>query len=169
VTDPVVTTDAIVPIDAQGPRLASVGVIAGVAGGAAMVPLGLLVRALGAPVNVYGELLLARLTGQVQPLGLFVEHALVSIALAGPLVLVIWRLRMRSAYLVGLAYGAMAWALVNATILPVVFGRPTAWQLDISESWGSLAVHLVYGLVTAAVASRLLARATVDPTPRGSH
>ncbi len=157
-TDPVVTTGAFVPIDAPGVRLTSVAVTVGVAGGAAMVPVGLLIRSLGAPVNVYGELLLAWLVGQVEPFGLFVEHLLVSIALAGPLTLVIWRSRGRSAYLVGWAYGAMAWALVNATILPVVFGRPTAWQLDIEESWGSLAVHVVYGVVTAAVASRLLAR-----------
>jgi uncharacterized membrane protein YagU involved in acid resistance len=156
--DPVVTTVAAAPHDARM-RLATVAVAAGVAGGAAMVPVGLLIRSLGAPVNVYGELLLAWLFGQVQPFVLFVEHLLVSVALAGPLVLVIWRSGMRSAYLAGLAYGAMAWAVVNATVLPLLFGRATAWQLGIEETWGSLTVHLAYGVVTAAVASRMLARA----------
>lgn len=137
-------------------RWVRVVTLAGLAGGLAMAPVGLVLRSSGQPVNVYGELLMMEFLGTLSPIALAVEHALVSIAMALPLVILIAVRRMVRVWLVGMAYGVIAWAVVNATLLPVLFGRPTAWQVGLGMTWASLAVHVVFGIVTAAVASRLL-------------
>lgn len=129
--------------------------LVGVAGSLAMVPVGLAAGALGASVNVYGELVLRALTGSAHPLLLAVEHLLIGWATAVPLVVVLQLARHRHAVALGIAYGAGAWLLVNSLALPFAFGQPTPWQVGISAVWGSLLVHLVFGGVAALVSRRL--------------
>lgn len=120
-----------------------------------MLPIGLALRAAGHPVNVYGELVVQTVLGQVYPWALLVEHSLISWSLAWPLV---WLLRYRpqtSSFGLGLAYGAAIWVVVNSLALPAVFGRPTPWQMGWPAIWPSLTVHLVYGVMAALVARRL--------------
>lgn len=54
--------------------------------------------------------------------------------------------------IVGLTYGAAIWVVLNSLMLPVLFGRPTAWRIGWPAIWPSLTVHLVYGVATAAAA-----------------
>jgi hypothetical protein len=130
--------------------LAGLVLRAGVIGGVAMIPVGLLIRHLaGGTVNVYGELLLERLLGAVTAPALLVEHFLVSWVLALPLVLVAARLRGRVLVALGLAYGVAIWAVVNSLALPWVFERSTPWALGWPAIWPSLTVHAVYGLAAA--------------------
>lgn len=119
--------------------------IAGLVAGAAMVPIGVALRAAGRPVNVYGELLVRAVLGSAPPVALAALHIAVSVSLAAPFVLVTHRRRLHPAW--GLAYGVASWALVNATVLPLWFSRPTAWSLGLGAAWPSLLVHAVYGAV----------------------
>lgn len=125
--------------------------LVGVIGGLAMVPFGLAARALGASVNVYGELAVRALTGRLDPLLLAAQHLLVSWVMAVPLVVILRMTRCRHATVVGSAYGAGAWLIVNALALPFTFGQPVPWQIGVSAVWGSLLVHLVFGGVVARV------------------
>lgn len=118
----------------------------------AMVPLGLGLRASGRPVNVYGELLVRSILGTASPVALAALHALVSVALAAPFVLASWHRRFGPLW--GAGYGALSWAVLNATVLPVWFSRPTAWELGLGAAWPSLAVHVVYGLVLGVAVDR---------------
>ena len=130
--------------------------IAGLAGGLAMIPIGLVLRyAFGLQVNAYGELVIVRLVGRLDPLLLAIEHAVVSLAMAAPLVVFLNRVGHRAAVPIGLLYGGSAWLIVNSLVLPAVFGQPTPWQIGPTAIWGSLTVHLVYGLVVALVSRRL--------------
>lgn len=129
--------------------------IAGLAGGLAMIPIGLVLRyALDLQVNAYGELVIVRLVGRLDPLLLAIEHAVVSLAMAAPLVVLLNRIGHRAAVAVGLLYGGSAWVIVNSLALPAVFGQPTPWQIGPSAILGSLTVHLVFGLVVALVSRR---------------
>ena len=137
-------------------RLMARAGIAGVAGGVAMIPVGILLRrVLGYSLNVYGELLLQTLLGRTPAWALAVEHFLISWGMALPLVAVLGHLRRARPFAVGAAYGAVIWLVVNSLALPLAFGRPTPWQLGWPAIWPSLAVHLVYGLAASAVAVRL--------------
>ncbi len=120
--------------------------LAGLAAGFAMIPLGLALRASGQSVNVYGEMALRALVGRSPPGAMLLFHLAVSVALAVPFVALVGS-RPRAGLIAGLLYGALAWALVNGTLLPLVFARPTAWQVGLAPVWGSLAVHLLYGAV----------------------
>ncbi len=138
--------------------------IAGLAGGLAMVPTGLVLRfAFGLSVNVYGELVVLRIAGLLDPLLLAVEHLIVSLAMAAPLVGILHRVGHRAAIAIGLLYGGSAWLVVNSLALPVIFGQPTPWQIGPSAIWGSLLVHLVFGLVVALVSRRLAAAPCPSP------
>ncbi len=127
--------------------------VAGIAGGLAMIPVGLLLRrVLGYSLNVYGELLVHKVLGHVSPWALALEHFLVSWGMALPLVALASR---RGASLgMGALYGAAIWLVVNSLLLPVAFGRTTPWGLGWSAIWPSLAVHVLYGTVAAAAARR---------------
>lgn len=130
-------------------------VIAGLAGGLAMIPIGLVLRfVFGLPVNVYGELVVLRLAGRLDPLLLALEHVVVSLAMAALLVVGLHRIRHRAAVAIGLLYGGSAWLIVNSLALPAAFGQPTPWQIGPSAIWGSLIVHLTFGLVVALVSRR---------------
>lgn len=137
-------------------------VLAGLAGGLAMIPVGLVARGLGASVNVYGELVVQQLLGRLEPIALLVEHLLVSWAMAVPLVAVLRLARHRHAAAIGLTYGAAAWLSVNALALPIVFGRPMPWTIGWSAVWGSWLVHLAFGLAAALVGRRLARRRVAD-------
>ena len=139
-------------------------VIAGLAGGLAMVPIGLVLRfAFGLPVNVYGELVVLRIAGRLDPFLLALEHVAVSLAMAAPLVAILHRVGHRTAIVIGLLYGGLAWLIVNSLALPAIFGQPTPWQIGPSAIWGSLTVHLVFGLVVALVSRRLAAAPRRSP------
>jgi uncharacterized membrane protein YagU involved in acid resistance len=129
--------------------------LSGLAGGVAMIPFGLLLRrVLGYSLNVYGELLVKTLLGSVPPWAMAVEHLLISVAMALPLVVLVGRTARRSPLLLGALYGAAVWLVVNSLLLPAAFGRPTPWRLGWSAIWPSLMVHVIYGTVAAMVAGR---------------
>lgn len=94
-----------------------------------------------------------------------VFHGLVSISLAIPFVAFArWRGGARLA--AGALYGGSSWAVLNATLLPLWFGRPTGWSLGFAAIWPSLVVHLVYGVVLAAVTSRVARTPTLGRESR---
>jgi uncharacterized membrane protein YagU involved in acid resistance len=60
--------------------------------------------------------------------------------------------RQRELLFWGLAYGVLWWFLGPLTLLPVLLGRPVAWDVATARALvPSLLGHLVYGAVTAAV------------------
>lgn len=132
-----------------------------------MIPFGLALRfGVGQRVNVYGELVVETLLGTVPAWALLVQHALVSWLLAVPLALV-WTKIPTPAPVTGLVYGAGAWVVINSVSLPLLFGRPTPWQLGWSAIWPSLTVHLVYG-VAVAVVLRVTTAGAEESCPRAA-
>lgn len=130
--------------------------IAGLAGGLAMIPVGLVLRfMLGQWVNVYGELIVIRIAGRLDSFLLAIEHGAVSVVMAAPLVIALDRLGHRAAAAIGLVYGGSVWLILNSLALPAIFGQPTPWQIGPQAIWGSLIVHLVFGLAAALVSRRL--------------
>ena len=128
-----------------------------------MIPIGLVLRFMfGQSVNVYGELIVIRIAGRLDPLLLAIEHGAVSVAMAAPLVIALDRLGHGTAPVVGLVYGGTAWLVVNSLVLPWIFDQPTPWQVGSQAIWGSLIVHLTFGLAVALV-SRHLARGRRTP------
>ncbi len=160
------TVPAGVPPRAPPARtLAARAALAGLAGGVAMMPFGLVLRrVMGRSLNVYGELLLQMLVGRVTLGGLLVEHLAISVGMAFPLVALFPRLGRVGWTVPGVLYGAGLWLVVNSISLPLLFGRPTPWVLGWATIWPSLTVHVVYGLVAAAVA-RLSSRPPKWPGP----
>ncbi len=135
--------------------------IAGMVGSLAMVPFGILLRATGHRVNVYGELLIQTLLGHPSPVAMFVQHLAIGGASAVPLAFLLRRTRAAPLPL-GLAYGAAMWVAVNSFALPLAFGRATPWQLGWEAIWPSLLVHLVYGIATALFIARGPASLSVE-------
>lgn len=127
----------------------------GLAGGLAMIPVGLVLRFMfGQTVNVC-ELIVIRVAGHLDPVLLAIEHFAVSLAMAAPLVVILDRLGDRAAPAAGLVYGGTSWFVVNTLILPWIFDQPTPWQVGSQAIWGSLIVHLTFGLVVALVSQRV--------------
>lgn len=58
------------------------------------------------------------------------------------------------AALIGLAYGALWWVLGPLLIMPMMLGMPL-FMIDASAGW-SLMGHLIYGVILALVAVRIL-------------
>lgn len=103
---------------------------AGAAGGAAMVPLGIALElGAGHDVNVYGELTVEAVFGRAPGWALLLEHVLISLMLAVPLVFAVDRRGGVPAVAIGLLYGGGAWLVLNSLLLPAVFARPTPWTL----------------------------------------
>lgn len=127
--------------------------LSGLAGGVAMIPVGLLLRALGEEVNVYGELTARLLFDSTSPLALLVVHVGVSVGLAAPLALLAVRARVASPAL-GLAWALAAWVLLNLWALPAAFGRPSAWTGGVEALWPGFVVHAVYGLAAGGALRR---------------
>ena len=135
--------------------VAAQAIRAGTVGGLAMIPVGLAVRyGFGATVNVYGELVVQQILGRAVPWALFLEHFLISWVLAVPVVWLMSRTPTVSITLIGLAYGAAIWTLLNSFTLPLVFSRPTPWAIGWPAIWPSLTVHLVYGVAVSHAVAR---------------
>jgi uncharacterized membrane protein YagU involved in acid resistance len=135
-----------------------------------MVPFAAIFQRLGLRVNEYGRKTLALVVGDVSAplvyLLTFVQHLAISWVVAVPLLLLLGRRsRKRDQVLVGLAYGAMFYVVVNSLALPFAFGDPTPWHLGFAVVYPSLLIHFVYGFTVA-----VLARpgAAAGATPRSS-
>ena len=125
---------------------ASWALVSGTAGSGAMLPFGIVLRRMGYSVNVYGQLMANALFGHPPPWVLVAQHFVIGWSLAlPPLRLFGWLERFPRIF-VGAAYGFIAWLALNSLALPIVFGRPTPWQLGSAAIWPSLLVHLVYGV-----------------------
>ncbi len=83
--------------------------------------------------------------------------------MATPLIGILHPVRHRAAIAIGLLYGGSAWLIVNSLALPAIFGQPTPWQIGPQAIWGSLIVHLVFGLVVSLVSRRLAAAPCPSP------
>ena len=150
-------------------------VASGTAGSLSMYPFGIVLRRhFGYSLNVYGQLVAnalfrllalpagAGISGVAPAWALHVQHFVIGWTLAVPLTLLVERRgaphRLSTRVLVGGAYGAAAWLIVNSLVLPVIFRRPTPWALGFAAIWPSLLVHLVYGVTTALVGMALVGR-----------
>lgn len=136
--------------------IARMSVKGGLVAGIAMMPFGAVLRALGHQVNVYGELMVRSVLGHTPMLAQLVFHIAVSITLAIPFVLVA-RWRGSASVVAGGLYGMLSWAMLNATLLPLWFERPTGWALGFGVTWPSVLVHVVYGVVLGVVLARCVA------------
>lgn len=124
----------------------------GTIAGLAMIPAAAFFRARGLRVNEYGRKTLELLVGEVAPpfdvLLTFVQHLVISWLAALPLLAVLGRIADRPArILVGTAYGAGFYVVMNSLALPISFGDPTPWTLGIETVYPSLTIHLIYGAV----------------------
>ena len=147
--------------------IARVSLEAGLVAGVTMMPFGAALRALGYQVNVYGELMVRALLGSAPMLAQLVLHVVVSITLAIPFVLFA-RWRGGANHIPGAVYGLLAWAAMNATLLPLLFERSTGWALGFRVVWPSLLVHLVYGASLGAVTARRMSRVRAVAEHRAS-
>lgn len=127
--------------------------------GIAMIPFAAVFRARGLRINEYGRRTLALIVGDVSPRVhdalTFVQHLVISWMLAVPLLLLIRGTDdRRRATMLGTAYGAALYVLLNACALPLAFGDPAPWRLGFDVVYPSLVVHLVYGAVLGWLAPR---------------
>ncbi len=130
---------------------------AGTVAGLAMIPFAAAFRARGLRVNEYGRKTLAHLVGDVAPplhfLLTFIQHLVISWLAAVPLLLLLRSIADRRArLLLGAAYGAAFYVILNSMALPFAFGDPTPWQLGFTTIYPSLLIHLVYGFAVALMA-----------------
>lgn len=117
-----------------------------------MMPFGLLFRWLELRVGHYGRELLLILTGPL-PLPVFsglllIQHFVIGWLSTWPLLLamrVVGGANQGVMLLLGLAYGAGYYALLNSWLLPRAFGDPLPWALGTATVLPSLIVHLVFG------------------------
>ena len=126
-------------------------IIAGTAGALAMMPAGLVFRALDMRVGHYGPKFAELYMSAPGPVALFFQHLVLGWISAIPLCL--FSLSKRSlAYtlVLGCAYGALYYVLINSFALPVYFGDSLPWSLGISVVFPSLAIHMIFGAVVAA-------------------
>ncbi len=124
----------------------------GTLAGLAMIPFATLFRAFGLRINEYGRKTLALFVGDVAPplhyAFSFVQHLFISWFVAVPLLWFLGRIDERRArVMIGAAYGAAFYVVVNSWALPRYFGDPTPWALGVAAVCPSLAIHLVYGVV----------------------
>jgi uncharacterized membrane protein YagU involved in acid resistance len=122
-----------------------------------MIRFAALFRAQGLRINEYGRKTLELVVGEVAPplhtLLTFVQHMLISVFAALPLLWLLARVEGRGRRVaVGTLYGAVFYAAFNAWALPLYFGDPTPWALGFDTVYPSLAIHLVYGAVIGLVA-----------------
>lgn len=136
--------------------------LAGTLAGLAMVPFAFAFQRHGLRVNEYGRKVLGLFVGDVSPAVHYTltlaMHLAISWTVAVPLIPLLWRIsRKRDRVLVGLAYGAGFYVVVNSLALPLVFGDPTPWSLGFTVIYPSLFIHLVYGLTIALLVRPILA------------
>lgn len=118
-----------------------------------MVPVGLLLRALGKDVNVYGELTARLLFGSASPLALLAVHAAVSVGLAAPAAYLAAR-KPAASWTIGFVWAVGAWLVLNVLLLPSIFDRPSAWTGGWPALWPGFVVHAAYGLALGWVLGR---------------
>ncbi len=140
--------------------LARNAVRAGTAAGLAMMPTAMFFRWRGLRINEYGRKTLELIVGDIAPplhhVLTFVQHMIISWTAALPFLVLLPRIRGRSARVAfGAAYGAGFYVVMNSLALPLAFGDPTPWQLGWTTVYPSLTIHLIYGVVLALVAQRL--------------
>ena len=126
------------------------GLRSGTIAGLAMIPAAAVFRARGLRVNEYGRKTLELLVGEVAPpfdfVLTFAQHLVISWIAALPLLAVLERIvGRRTRVLVGAAYGAGFYVVMNSLALPIAFGDPTPWTLGITTVYPSLTIHLIYG------------------------
>ena len=121
----------------------------------AMVPPGIGFRLLDLRIGHYGRRPLDTLLGTVPApwlqLLLLAQHFLIGWLSVLPLALV-WRRQapaLPRRLLIGTAYGALYYLLLNAWLLPRAFGDPSPFALGWSTVYPSLTVHLLFGIVAA--------------------
>lgn len=130
---------------------------AGTLAGIAMIPAAAVFRARGLRVNEYGRKTLELLVGEVAPpfdgLLTFAQHLVISWIAALPLLAALGRCSDRRArLLVGTAYGAGFYVVMNSFALPIAFGDPSPWALGFETVYPSLTIHLIYGAVLGWIA-----------------
>ncbi len=132
-------------------RLAWESLRSGTIASLAMIPFGLLFRALDLRIGHYGRRLVEVAFGEL-PIAAFralvlIEHFVIGWLTTWPLLLMlVWLDRRLPSWVTGLIFGAAYYAAINSLLLPLVFGDPTPWRLGFSTIYPSLIVHLVFGL-----------------------
>lgn len=121
----------------------------------AMMPFGLLFRALDLRIGHYGKRVIESLAGPLQAppfqMLMMVEHFVIGWLSVLPLAW-LWRHRAPTPparLFVGLGYGLLYYLAINATLLPWVYGDRSPLELGWSTVYPSLVVNLVFGAVAA--------------------
>lgn len=129
----------------------------------AMMPFGMLFRALDLRIGHYGKVLLEQLTGPMSgprfQIMLVIEHFIIGWISVVPLVW-LWRHgapAIATRLALGALYGAAYYLVFNAGLLPLAFGDRFPFQLGWSYVYPSLTVHLVFGVVAALALNRAAA------------
>lgn len=125
-------------------------VFAGTIGALAMMPAGLLFRALDMRIGHYGPKFAALYLTSPGPLALFAQHLIVGWVSAIPLCMI--RLQRRPvdhAVALGALYGFAYYVAVNSIALPLHFGDALPWTLGGAVVIPSLVVHVIFGVAVA--------------------
>ena len=132
------------------PSITFQSVVAGTVGAIAMMPAGFIFRALQMRVGHYGPKFAELYLSSPGPAALFVQHIVLGWISAVPLALLpLHRMTGLTVSLVGAAYGALYYVVVNALALPIYFGDSLPWSLGWSVVVPSLSVHVVFGVAVA--------------------
>jgi uncharacterized membrane protein YagU involved in acid resistance len=133
-------------------RLLTESIVSGTVGALAMMPVGLLFRALELRIGHYGPKFAELYLDSPGPAALFLQHMVLGWVSALPLCLLsLHRVSRSSALAIGCFYGVAYYAVVNALALPLYFGDPMPWNLGIGVVVPSLVVHIVFGVAVAYV------------------
>lgn len=131
-------------------KLAIESLISGTVGALAMMPVGLLFRALDMRIGHYGPKFASLYLDAPGPAALFLQHLVLGWASALPLCLLpLHRVSVWSALAMGALYGAAYYVAINALALPLYFGDPLPWNLGAGVVAPSLIVHIVFGVAVA--------------------
>jgi uncharacterized membrane protein YagU involved in acid resistance len=124
-----------------------------------VLPLGILFRFMGLRIGHYGPKFAALFVHDPQPWQLFLQHMLIGLVSTLPLLVVLlyWGATRWWAML-GAAYGAGFYVVVNSLALPIYFGDPTPWQLGWSTIYPSLVGHVAFGMAIAFTSRSFVAR-----------
>lgn len=130
---------------------------AGTIASLAMIPFGLMFRALEMRVGHYGPKFAALFVERPGPVFLFGQHIVLGWISALPLLVLFTRKELRtSPVLVGAVYGSAYYVLINALALPLYFGDQLPWKLGVAYVVPSLVVHIVFGACVGLVSRRLM-------------
>jgi len=131
-------------------KLAIEATVSGTVGALAMMPVGLLFRALEMRIGHYGPKFASLYLDSPGPAALFLQHMVLGWISAVPLCLLpLHRASIGTALAIGSAYGAVYYAVINSLALPLYFGDPLPWNLGVGVIIPSLIVHMVFGVAVA--------------------